>query len=183
MPVSPTGFVSVTFDALARTFANCAGFRTLANETTEAGALSHIFYGQAFDHIAAQVPPRIIIGLDDAKSAQEGGIASSGKLSVRLEIPVGSSYLQSGTYELDNAKWNDAYLAFWNTAGVIWREADLLILNAAAGGYISASELEYVAHGLMIVGRDTADRKDENGATLDGKDCWFLELSVNWMGA
>jgi len=179
MPVSPTGFLSVTIDALRRTIAGSSTFQTVTGSASATEALDHIFYGKASDHIAAQVPPRAIIDFDETSDEQDGGIASSGTLSIIIQIPVGSSYVQSGTYHIDETKWNDAWLDFMNKIGAIWREMSVLI---ASGQYITATGIKNGSCGLDRIAEETSDRKDESNNTLAGKDVFYFELLPSWRG-
>lgn len=179
MPVSPTGFLSVTADALARTVAASTTFQTVTGSANATEALTHIFYGMANDHIAAQVPPRCIIDFDTTETDQEGGIGSNGVLAALIQIPVGSSYVQSGTYAIDPTKWNDAWLDFMNKIGAIWRECDTLIKS---GTYLSGFKISNGKCGLDHIAEDMENRKDENDSTLPGKDTWYFELLFSWRG-
>jgi len=179
MAVTPTGFLSVTIDALRRTVAASTTFQSVTSSADATAALAHVFYGKASDHIAAQVPPRAIIDFDETETEQDGGIGSSGTLSVVIQIPVGSSYVQSATYLVDETKWSDAWLDFMNKIGAIWREMDELIKSAQ---YVTARQIKSGGCGLDRIGAEMSDRKDESDSTLAAKDTFYFELLLPWDG-
>lgn len=173
--------MSVTIAALKATLAASTTFQSVTGSANSTEAAGHIFYGLADEHIAAQVPPRAVLDFDETNTERMGGISTTGTLSLLLQIPVGSDYLQSSPhqYAVDPTKWNDAWLDFFNKVGAIWREMDVLM---GASPYLAAVKTSMGRNGLDRIAEDRSDALDENDATLPAKDVWYCELLFDWRG-